>query len=109
MTDLEKLLSSACRRKILKALRDAKELSVMVLVREINSTYCQVNNDLRLLGREGIVTEERLGRMRYIRLCRENPRTSLLLQALKILESDGLKPSGKHPHLDDSTKQAKQR
>jgi DNA-binding transcriptional ArsR family regulator len=88
--DLERLISSGCRRKILKVLRRVKWLSVMELVRRTNSTYSQVNLSLQILGKEDIIREQRLGRMRYIRLNRENPRTILLLQALTILESDTL-------------------
>ena len=59
----------------------------MKLVRKVNSTYNQVNSNLRILQKEGIVSDEHFGRMRVIRLNRENPRTLRLLQALKILEA----------------------
>lgn len=59
----------------------------MELVRKVNSTYNQVNSNLQILQKEGIVFDEHFGRMRVIRLNRENPKTGLLLQALKILET----------------------
>jgi hypothetical protein len=59
----------------------------MDLVRKVNSTYNQVNSNLRILQEEEIVSDERFGRMRMIRLNRENPRTEGLLQALKTLEA----------------------
>jgi len=59
----------------------------MELVRKVNSTYNQVNVNLQILQKDGIVFDEHVGRMRVIRLNRENPRTPLLLQALKILET----------------------
>lgn len=59
----------------------------MELVRKVNSTYNQVNSNLQILQKEEIIFDEHFGRMRVIRLNRENPRTQLLLQALKILET----------------------
>jgi predicted transcriptional regulator len=85
--DLEALFSSSCRRKILKTLVRSKRVHVMELVRKVNSTYNQVNLSLQLLQNEGIIFDEHFGRMRVIRLNRENPRTMLLLQALKLLKS----------------------
>jgi DNA-binding transcriptional ArsR family regulator len=60
----------------------------MELVREINSTYNQVNASLLVLKQEGIITEERLGRLRIIRLNKENPKTTIILKALKNLASE---------------------
>lgn len=62
-------------------------MSVMELVHKINSTYNQVNSNLLILKSEGIITEERLGRLRVIRLNKNNPKTVLILQALKILSN----------------------
>jgi hypothetical protein len=59
----------------------------MGLVRNINSTYVEVNRNFKILEKEGIVTDQRVGRLRVIRLNRENPTTTLLLQALKILSN----------------------
>jgi predicted transcriptional regulator len=57
------------------------------LVRKVNSTYSQVDPNLQILQEEGIITDEHFGRMRMIRLNRENPKTTILLQALKLLET----------------------
>ncbi|MBN1245848.1 hypothetical protein JXA31_09675 [Candidatus Bathyarchaeota archaeon] len=59
----------------------------MQLIRKVNSTYSQVNPNLQLLQKEGIIFDEHCGRMRTIRLNKENPKTQLLLQALRILET----------------------
>jgi DNA-binding transcriptional ArsR family regulator len=85
--DLEKLLASSCRRKILKVLWEIDRANVMALVRKVNSTYSQVNSNLRILAEEGIIKDERYGRLRIIRLNKENPKTKLLLQAIKILNA----------------------
>jgi hypothetical protein len=73
----------------------------MELVRKVNSTYNQVNSNLQILREEGIIFDQHLGRMRVIRLIKENPRTTLLLQALKILEtSEEMQPSkNRQPQL----------
>jgi len=85
--DLETVMASACRRRILKALSRHGRVNVMQLVRKVNSTYNQVNSNLQILQRERIVFDDHFGRMRVIKLNRENPRTARLLQALKILET----------------------
>jgi len=87
------LLSSSCRRKILRVLSRRGRIHFMELVREVNSTYNQVNSNVRIFTEEGIVIDERLGRMRIIRLNRENPKTQLLLQALKLLENSRGQPN----------------
>jgi DNA-binding transcriptional ArsR family regulator len=85
--DSEVILSSSCRRRILRILSRTGRVNVMALVRKVNSTYNQVNLNLHILQKEGIVFDEHVGRMRVIRLNRENTRTALLLQALRILET----------------------
>ncbi len=85
--NLEKVLTSSCRQKILKELSISKSIHVMGLVRKINSTYIEVNRNLKILEKEGVLTDRRVGRMRMLRLNYDNPKTVLLLQALKILNS----------------------
>jgi len=85
--NLERLLASSCRQKILKELSKTKENHIMGLVGNINGTYIEVNRNLKILEKEGIVTDQRVGRRRVIRLNRENPKTTLLLKALKILST----------------------
>jgi predicted transcriptional regulator len=84
--ELEAVLASACRRRILKVLSRAGRVNVMALVRKVNSTYSQVNPNLQILREEGVIFDERFGRMRIVRLNKENPKTTILLQALKLLE-----------------------
>jgi predicted transcriptional regulator len=85
--DLEMILASSCRRRILKVLWRIGKANVMQLVRKVNSTYSQVNPNLQILEKEGIIIDEHFGRMRIIRLNNENPKTIILLQALKLLET----------------------
>jgi predicted transcriptional regulator len=92
--NLETLASSSCRRRIVRYLSKRGCTNIMQLVRKVNSTYNQVNSNLQLLQKEGIVFDEHYGRMRVIRLNRENPKTALLLHALRILETP---PNEKQP------------
>jgi DNA-binding transcriptional ArsR family regulator len=84
---LQQVIASSCRQKILVSLSRNKETYITKLVRDINSTYNQVDRNLRILEMEGIVKIERYGHMRAIKLNRESSKTIDLLKALKILES----------------------
>jgi len=82
-----KILASSCRRKILKTLSQKKETTIIKLVRTVNSTYNEVDRNLCILEREGIVTQRHAGHKRAIRLNIENERTLVLLKLLKIREN----------------------
>ena len=71
----------------------------MKLVQKVNSTYNQVNSNLQILQKEEIIFDKHFGRMRVIRLNRENPRTARLLQALKILEAPEERQTSKNTPL----------
>ncbi len=88
--ELEQLISSSCRRKIIRFLLTVHSANVMELVRKVNSTYNQVNANLLVLVKEDIIQEKRYGNVRLIWLNRENSKTELLLQALRILNNDKL-------------------
>lgn len=85
--NLDRVIASACRTRIIKVLAKSGGLNIMELTRKVNSTYNQVNQHLRVLHEEGIILDRRSGRLRMIRLNKENPKTLLLLQALRILET----------------------
>jgi hypothetical protein len=59
----------------------------MQLILKVNGKYPQVNSELRVLLEEGIVVDGRVGRMRIVRLNRENPHTGVLVSALKLLDA----------------------
>lgn len=88
--DLLQLMASSCRQKILVALSEVGQIYVMNLVRKVNSTYTQVNRNLGILEKGGIVKSKRYGRVRIIRLNRESPKTKALLKALEILRRQEL-------------------
>jgi predicted transcriptional regulator len=91
--DLSRVLASSLRQKILRVLFEKREMQVMKLVTSVGSTYNEVNRNLLILEKEGIIINEypvkvRHGKVRIIRLNRENPKTQLLLAALKTLDSE---------------------
>jgi predicted transcriptional regulator len=90
--DLKRLLASAYRQKILKALSEYKEIRVMQLVHKVGGPYNEVNRNLKILETEGIITSDyrkhvKRAKVRVILLNRENPRTQILLKVLKELET----------------------
>jgi predicted transcriptional regulator len=88
--DLKKLLASTLRQKIIKTLSEHHEMQVMRLVNATGTTYNELNRNLQILEKEGIITNEypirvRHGKVRIIRLNKESPKTQLLLKVLKTL------------------------
>lgn len=95
--DLRKLLASSLRQNILKVLSEKREIQVMKLVSSVGSTYNELNRNLSILEKEGIIINEyrakvRHGKVRMIRLNRDNSKTKLLLEALKTLDSENKPP-----------------
>jgi DNA-binding transcriptional ArsR family regulator len=83
--NLNKILSSSCRRKILKTLSEKKGITIMKLVTIVNSTYNEVDRNLRILEGEGIINQRHVGRRRIIRLNLKNEKTLVTLKLLKLL------------------------
>jgi hypothetical protein len=54
-------------------------------VRTVNSTYNEVNRNLRILEREGLVTQQHVEHRRIVRLNFKNEKTVVLLKLLKII------------------------
>lgn len=89
---LEQIIASSCRQKILLALSKTKRTHVTNLVRIINSTYNQVDRNLRVLEQESIIKTLRYAHVRIIELDMENPKTLALLKALELLNRPISKP-----------------
>lgn len=75
----------------------------MALVRKVNSTYNQVNSNVCILRKEGIVVDEHFGRMRVIRLNKENAKTRFLLDTLKMLQNSKRKTEKAKTNIRNST------
>jgi DeoR/GlpR family transcriptional regulator of sugar metabolism len=83
-------MASSCRQKIIATLARVKKTHMMDLVRKVNSTYTQVNRNLRILEQEDIIESQYYGRLRIIRLNKENPKTEAILKALRMLRNPQL-------------------
>ncbi len=65
----------------------------MKLVSSVGSTYNELNRNLLILEKEGLIINEyqvkvRRGKVRVIRLNKDNPKTQVLLKVLKTLEQE---------------------
>ncbi|MCL5877776.1 MAG: hypothetical protein M1540_08205 [Candidatus Bathyarchaeota archaeon] len=85
--DLEELISSSCRRKIIKYLAENGPTNIMRLVLGTRGKYPRINSELQILQRENIVVDQHKDRMRIIKLNKESPNAVLVIQALKVLNS----------------------
>jgi hypothetical protein len=93
--ELNKVIASSLRQKILKVLSEKREIQIMRLVSSTGSTYNEVNRNLLIMQKEGLITDEyrikvRHGKVRVIRLNKDNPKTLVLLKILKTLDQESL-------------------
>ena len=93
LLDLSKMLASSLRQKILRELSKTREIRVMKLVSNLGTTYNDLNRNLLIFEKEGIITNEyrvkvKHGKVRVITLNRDNPKTKTLLAALKTLDNE---------------------
>ena len=91
--DLRKVLASSLRQNILKVLSQQREIQVMKLVSSVGSTYNELNRNLSILEKEGLIINEyrvkvRHGKVRVIRLNKDNPKTAVLLNVIKTLDQE---------------------
>lgn len=92
--NLSKLMASCLRQNILRELAKVREIRIMKLCDNLRSTYVELNRNLLLLQREGIVANDYRddkagqGRIRIIRLNRDNPKAQVLLEVLKRLDEE---------------------
>jgi hypothetical protein len=88
-------MASCLRQNILRELSKVREIRIMKLCGNLRSTYIELNRNLLLLQREGILTNiykddvAGQGRIRIIRLNKDNPKTQVLLEVLKKLDQEG--------------------
>jgi predicted transcriptional regulator len=90
--DLKKVLASSLRQNALKELSLTREIRIMDLVRRVGTTYNELNRNLLILKKEGIIIDEyrvkvKHGKVRVIFLNRDNQKTQILLDVLKTLDS----------------------
>ena len=87
---MEKIFASKCRTKIVKILSEKKETHIMDLVRKTNSTWSEVDRNIRILEGLGVVESRYHQNRRVVQLIRKNGKVEALLRALTILEMANL-------------------
>jgi len=60
------------------------QINIMELVRKANSTYNQVNSNLKLLEKEGIIVDKRFNHKRIIKLNRKNSKITYMSKILGL-------------------------
>ena len=59
----------------------------MSLVREVNSTYNEVNRNLNILTEEKLVAQTYVGKKRILRLNFRNEKTIVILKIMELLDN----------------------
>lgn len=83
---MEKLFASTCRVRILKALSRKGETNIMDLVHQTNSTWLEIDRNIRLLKKMEIVDTRFCQNRRLIKLNKKEDRVEVVLKALRMLE-----------------------
>ena len=90
MLEVERFFASTCRIRILKMLARGGETYIMDLVRKTNSTWSEVDRNVKILESLRIVESRYCQNRRLIRLKRHNGNVEAILKALRILEMTNL-------------------
>lgn len=75
---IEDILSSRGRVRILRILTEIGELNISEIVRRAKLNYTTTNQHLQALETAGIICHKKFGRIRIFRLNEENPRVRFI-------------------------------
>jgi len=89
--NVEDVISSKLRMKILKILFNVGELNVSEIARRLRINYLSANNHLKILEDEGIVQRKMFGRIRLYRVNEQSPKTKALQNLIDAWESQNEK------------------
>ena len=78
MLELEKLMSSYGRTKVLTVMLDTGELNISEIMRRAGLSHGATAKHLEYLTKSGILTEKRFNRIRIFRLDQTSPLTGVL-------------------------------
>jgi DNA-binding transcriptional ArsR family regulator len=84
--DLIKIIGCSCRRRILEELSSNSKITIMKLVRAVNSTYNEVDRNLAILEDEGVIIQKYVSNKRYIALDYSNEKTFILIKSIEYLK-----------------------
>lgn len=83
---MAKIFASTCRVNMLKILAKKGETNIMDLVHKTNSTWSEVNRNIKFFESLGIVETRFCKNRRLIKLKKNNAKVESILKALRILE-----------------------
>jgi CRISPR locus-related DNA-binding protein len=84
--NVEDVLSSRLRIKILKILLKMGELNVSEIARRLGVNYNTTSQHLKILENEGIIKHKTFGRIRLYRLNEQSPRVKALQNLVESWE-----------------------
>jgi CRISPR locus-related DNA-binding protein len=84
--NVEDILSSRLRIKILKILLKMGELNVSEIARRLGVNYNTTSQHLKILENEGIIKHKTFGRIRLYRLNEQSPRVKALQNLVESWE-----------------------
>jgi DNA-binding transcriptional ArsR family regulator len=87
--EVEDILSSRGRVKVLKVLMSAGELNVSEAVRRAGLNHSAASAHIDALKEAGLLEERRFGRIRILRARLEDPRVQALKKAFELFELYG--------------------
>lgn len=90
MQNVQKVFASICRIKILKTLATEGETNIMSLVRKTNSTWTEVDRNIKFLENARIVESRFLQNQRLIKLKENSDKVETVFKALRMLEMANL-------------------
>jgi DNA-binding transcriptional ArsR family regulator len=83
---LEDVLSSRGRIRVLRVLTRFEELNISAIARKANLNYVSTKRHLQALGRAGLVTEKRFGRVRIFRFNDEHEKAKVIRELIRLWE-----------------------
>ena len=83
--NIEKVLGSKAKIRILKVLIDKEELNITAIAREAEINHKTALRHLEELKKTGIITERVFGRVRVFRINSKDPRVETLKMLFKSL------------------------
>lgn len=87
---MKKIFASKCRVDVLKLLADKGETHITDIVRQTNSTWSEIDRNVKLLENMGIVSSRFCQNRRLIKLKKGNGKAEAVLKALEMLEMANL-------------------
>ncbi|MCX8153866.1 MAG: winged helix-turn-helix domain-containing protein [Candidatus Bathyarchaeota archaeon] len=86
--ELEEVLSSKPRIKIIKLIAQVGALNVSGIARRLNLNYASTSAHLKLLEAEGILTQKSYGRIRIYKLDENSPKAKAVRNLIETWEQN---------------------